>query len=625
MAIRLATKAKIKRATQAAQAQTTIADGAALNDLKNIYQRAVDELRAKVNSYADGSGSVRLTAMRNLLADSERILKQLRQAQDTALFERMEEVAALGVDPFAEQLGVRRVSAAAKEAVKVARNFVAADGLQLSDRLWRVNNSAKEAVGRAIQNAVIQGQSASEAAQEFLRTGEPVPAALNSKMEQAQAGKINRVLGQQLMTGEGSAYHNARRVFRTEINRAHGTAFKNAAFDVEGVIGTRFLLSPNHPETDICDLHAKANIYGLGAGVYPKGKSPWPAHPNTISYEVAVFEDEVSEADKAGKQSASEWLATQPYNVQAGVLGVNKQRAFAAGVLANNEIKTPWRVLKNRYLGKGVNTTTFTNIPREVGAVARKVIDAASINPFSARATLPFKNSLEQLRSHLSQYALGLVNVDGITSASAYSLAAGIDKVLGLFNNSVGRIQWFARAPKGAVGGYAHPRTQWTPKSDELFFKKSYITKGYKNEPAEHLAYLAKRDKELAAYDKRIASNDGHLRNVAIKNREKLAAATRWSASSIADNPVFAVAAHEAGHVLYYQGRNIPELWQRQLIAQGATDVDWFAVSEYGATNHSELFAEVTAFMAMGRENLLPASIVKAYTETLKNYQRWDE
>jgi hypothetical protein len=74
-----------------------------------------------------------------------------------------------------------------------------------------------------------------------------------------------------------------------EINRAHGTAYLKGAEAHPDCVGTRFLLSPSHPEHDECDLHASANLYGLGPGVYPPGKTPWPAHPNTLSYVVAVF------------------------------------------------------------------------------------------------------------------------------------------------------------------------------------------------------------------------------------------------------------------------------------------------------------------------------------------------
>lgn len=35
-------------------------------------------------------------------------------------------------------------------------------------------------------------------------------------------------------------------------------------------------LSSKHPKTDICDYHAKVDLYGLGPGVYPKAEAPKP-------------------------------------------------------------------------------------------------------------------------------------------------------------------------------------------------------------------------------------------------------------------------------------------------------------------------------------------------------------
>ena len=108
-------------------------------------------------------------------------------------------------------------------------------------------------------------------------------------------------------------------------------------------------------------------------------------------------------------------------------------------------------------------------------------------------------------------------------------------------------------------------------------------------------------------------------------NKASLAAvqrATRWSHGSIASDPVYSVVTHEAGHAIYFQGKGIPQRWDHLLHVNKVSKNDWYGVSEYAATNKEELFAEVTAFMAAGQENLLPANIVKAYIETLRDYAR---
>lgn len=205
-------------------------------------------------------------------------------------------------------------------------------------------------VGRAIESAVIQGHSASRAAEDLTFRGQPIPPELQRKIGMAHTDTITRATTDALLNKNSSPYANARRVFRTEINRAHGIAYQTSAFEVDDVVGTRFLLSPGHPEPDICDMHASANKYGLGRGVYPKGKSPWPAHPNTLSYEEVVFADEVTDEDKAGKETGIDWLQRQPAQIQYTVLNSRKKaQALNEGLLKEKHIERPWKDIKHYY------------------------------------------------------------------------------------------------------------------------------------------------------------------------------------------------------------------------------------------------------------------------------------
>lgn len=98
-----------------------------------------------------------------------------------------------------------------------------------------------------------------------------------------------------------------------------------------------------------CDLYARANLHGLGQGVYPRGAHPYPAHPMTLSYLVAVFVEEITAEDRAGATTPFAWLRTQPASVQTGVLGgQRKQQAFEAGQLLPSELRAPWRDIRTR-------------------------------------------------------------------------------------------------------------------------------------------------------------------------------------------------------------------------------------------------------------------------------------
>lgn len=364
---RTARKAAIKRATQRAQRAMSSLDQDARQALTGVYRRARDEIRATLLSLGDDE-TLRVEVLGQMLGQIEQSLGVLAQDRDDLLAEGLERAAQLGVQPL--ELGVgASLTQVADAAVRFVSSFVAEDGLQLSDRLWRIDRGAREAVTGAVQQAVIQGKSASDAAQDFLARGEPVPHDLATKMDQARAGRVARMAGAALMSGEGNPYDNALRIFRTEINRAHGEAFIAGAEEDESIVGLRFLLSPAHPEPDICDMHARVNRYGLGPGVYPdRARCPWPAHPNTLSYVNYVFDDEISAEDRAGKEGRLEWLGSQAPGVQRAVLGgLKKRAALQGGVLRENEIATPWRVLKRRYERRGIDIDSLAASPLAPG------------------------------------------------------------------------------------------------------------------------------------------------------------------------------------------------------------------------------------------------------------------
>ncbi|MFZ5658753.1 MAG: hypothetical protein ACOY5C_02725 [Pseudomonadota bacterium] len=345
---RTAKKAAIDRASAEARKSMNKFDAEIIGTLTDIYEQAAEDVQAQIEGCADADGTLRLDVLQDLLSQIQGRLKQLEGARNTLLEKGLVDAATLGVAPFSGT--IPGSAAVADEAVRFVRNFVAEDGLQLSDRLWRLDRHARDLIGRAVESAVIQGHSASKAAQDFLARGVPVPADIVAKLDMANAGKVSRIAGQALTKGEGNPYANALRVFRTEINRAHLEAYRAGAFQDPEVIGTKFMLSPNHRVRDICDMHASVNRYGLGPGVYPRGKSPLPAHPNTHSYEVVVYADEISDADRAGKTDRIAWLREQPAEVQEAVLGSRGKRALLArGDLKESEINTPWKVLRKKH------------------------------------------------------------------------------------------------------------------------------------------------------------------------------------------------------------------------------------------------------------------------------------
>lgn len=349
-------KARIKRASQRARSLIKKLDKNTAGDLRNIYQITRDQLQADILSFAGNDGLISLEVMRDVVLQIDRIMDQLASQRDNLLGTALGEGARIGSNVFDSVLSSNQLFGINEEAVRFVQHFVAEDGLQLSARLWRNTEHMKTNVKLAVQSAIIRGRSASQATQDFISRGETIPPDLARNIKQASAFNVAKIAGQELMATNNNPYYQAKRIFRTEINRAHGVAYESASFEDPDVVGMKFLLSPNHPRVDICDMHASANIYGLGEGVYPRGKSPWMAHPNTLSFHVVVYRDEVTDQDREGKQNRIDWLQTQPPHVQSGVVGGRKKyAALKQGLLKEGEISTPWNVLKLKYQRKGID------------------------------------------------------------------------------------------------------------------------------------------------------------------------------------------------------------------------------------------------------------------------------
>lgn len=355
-----ATRAAIKRASQQARNAMQDLDSETVDALVAMYADAADQVRAAIRGRVDGSDTVPMNHLRELLRQIEDVIDGLGVRRDALLESGLTEAAALGARPYtlpgvgavgATQAQAVLTSAAAMqvstEAVAFVQSFTAADGLRLSDRLWRLDQGAKEVLSRAIGQAVVSGWDASKAAAQFMYSGQAVPADVAARLKGAKADGLTRQAD--LLTGTNGEVWKADRVFRTEINRAHGTAYMKGAEQTPGFAGFRYLLSPRHPKPDICDLLAAQNLYGLGAGVYPTAKAcPWPAHPNTLSFVEIVFASEVTDADRAGKETVTQAMGRMSADVREGILGVEKAALYEAGEVKPWMIRSPLYAVKER-------------------------------------------------------------------------------------------------------------------------------------------------------------------------------------------------------------------------------------------------------------------------------------
>jgi hypothetical protein len=356
--------AAIKRASQKARNAMKELDASGVQDLIDLYQQAADQIRGQIQAAADPSSQVPQQQLQALLDQISGVIDQLGEERDALLHQQIGQAAELGVRPYTAQ-GVLAVggsqavvdSSAAMRINQAAVDFVMnvrqGDGLQLSERVWRLNQGAKEALSRAVASAVIRGNSAARAARELMMQGQSVPVQTQQLIAGGQTGRVAQ-LADLLTSGDGGEVWKAERVLRTEINRAHGEAFMAGAEQTPGFAGFRYLLSPQHPRPDICDLLASQNLYGLGNGVYPTRElTPWPAHPNTLSFLEIVFAHEISPEDRAGQETELQALQRLAPDIREGVLGQTKARYFDRGLLTKGMIRAPLKAVDERLTRQG--------------------------------------------------------------------------------------------------------------------------------------------------------------------------------------------------------------------------------------------------------------------------------
>lgn len=350
MASGAAQKAAIDKAVKAARAQMVVYGDQQAGAVQRLLQLIANAIKLELLSLQDGGRDVlpgQIPSLRAFLSgQADQLLQRYRGIVYAALPESAR-IGAAGILPLTGS-GLS-VDAVVTQTMAWLTSFRAADGLQLSDRLWRVASTAQTELRTVIENGIVRGQSSYQAALEYIQQGKPVPAALDLGMRARQAATLAAKAEALLVNPQGDVLYAAHRVVRTEMNRAYVESNVASLAQHPDVIGIRYLLSPLHPKTDICDMYAAANLYGLGPGVYPPDAVPYPAHPQTLCTIEAVFADEVTDADRAGKQTWSEWLADQPPEIHAGVLGGKKKAAaFQAGLLDDSELRAPWRQIGTR-------------------------------------------------------------------------------------------------------------------------------------------------------------------------------------------------------------------------------------------------------------------------------------
>ena len=159
-------------------------------------------------------------------------------------------------------------------------------------------------------------------------------AAYNKLLEAVQKGNEKAIeKAVEVAVNEKSRYV-AERITRTEMARAWADGFIAKMKTDADIVAVKFKLSSRHPVFDICDMYAKADMYGLGAGIYPKDKlPPLPVHPHCLCRYVEVIEGEVDMQQQRDqvREAGDKWLNSLPESRRAQVLGRKGLKAWEDG------------------------------------------------------------------------------------------------------------------------------------------------------------------------------------------------------------------------------------------------------------------------------------------------------
>lgn len=176
-----------------------------------------------------------------------------------------------------------------QEARKLARELF--DGYDPRDGVKRpLEGRARAALPRALRLLTEDPQTRQELAY-LLARGQKQAARLRSPALRAAYMEVFDAWGQgkgmdalkrklDIAQREKNRYF-ADRIARTELHRAHQDEAAAALMKDAETTVVQVMINPMHPKTDICDLHARADLWGLGPGLYPKDEAPVPPyHPH---------------------------------------------------------------------------------------------------------------------------------------------------------------------------------------------------------------------------------------------------------------------------------------------------------------------------------------------------------
>ena len=348
------------------------------------------------------------------------------------------------------------------------------------------------------------------------------------------------------------------------------------------------------------------------------------AYNAEVHARTAALESQRIGNQTAWKEAASElgpdvvvvkrWNATLDSRTREEHAAMNGDTAILDGVYRNGDSypgeSSPWncRCVETYAVRKASEST----IPR-IAPAAEPVLPSIP-NVSAASATGPAQPvTLESFITGAPSPARGYVagvDLTGIKPQAVAEILRGLDAVLTPVGIKVDGIS--VAKMRGAAAMYTHSRSLMFKGGEfrTITFAKGQTNKAH-NSVAVQRSYEARQAKAIAVAEARLADPNypARLRALEQERLELLRVPTRWTVGG--ETRIFSNAAHEAGHAILFKNQALRQEWANAV--KNIPKREWLRVSEYGAKNYDELWAEITTLRALNRASEVPAELLRLY------------
>jgi len=349
--------------------------------LRKIYIDAAGQVARDLRNLKPTIGDLTRNHLMTLEKSLRRETEKIQKATQALTRSGMEEAVGLGARPIDNHLlraaqdadvgldflkiqrGFGDINTAAVEALWARSRH----GLAVSERIWSQSQTARAAMRDLVHVGVATGRDVVKVARDlerYVRQGRRTLAEDYPNM----MARMNRRIPKDVC-------YEALRLARTEYSNAFMEGVYSRGRVNPSYQGVRWMLSDSHPESDVCDDLASADLYNMGPGVYPAGEEPVQPHIQCLCYvipylvETKDFIVQLKEwKNNPSRQPKIEKWYNEVYQKVFGVTGTVRQKNLlkTAGSIAGLTIRQ-WR-----YGIKQLMTTDPTKFNKALDSIKTK-------------------------------------------------------------------------------------------------------------------------------------------------------------------------------------------------------------------------------------------------------------